>query len=238
MDLKEENILGVDIQNHWYYESKAKSIMLLLSQKEPSIILDVGAGSGFFSRYLLKNSSAKKSWCVDISYEDDRDELEQEKPIYFRRSIESVDADLILLMDVLEHVDDDICLLKQYVQLAPLGTRFIISVPAFEFLWSGHDVFLDHKRRYRLSQLEEVIKQSGLTIKLGAYYFGAVFPIAATIRLFQNYFYKKSEKNGSQLQKHHSIINKFLLAICSAELYFFQKNRLCGLSIICMAEKR
>ena len=55
---------------------------------------------------------------------------------------------VILLMDVLEHVDDDVGLLRAYAEPARPGTRFIVSVPAFSWLWSAHDEFLEHRRRY------------------------------------------------------------------------------------------
>ena len=220
MDLKETDILGDDIASHWYYQSKAKAMTRMLSGVQPSIILDVGAGSGFFSRKLLADSSVKEAWCVDISYEEDSDAVEAGKPVHFRRSVDSVNADLVLLMDVLEHVDDDVGLLQHYMEKVPSGTRFLISVPAFQFLWSGHDVFLEHKRRYRLKQMEDVVKRAGLTVKHSAYYFGAVFPIATTIRLVSNWVHKEQQKARSQLSMHHPLVNGTLAAMSAAELPF------------------
>lgn len=237
MDLKETDILGDKIAHHWYYRSKAKAISRLLAETKPSTILDVGAGSGFFSRYLLGGSFAKEAWCVDISYGGDSDASEAGKPIHFRRSVNTVDADLVLLMDVLEHVDDDIGLLMDYASKVPRGARFLISVPAFQFLWSGHDVFLEHKRRYRLNQIEDVVERAGLTVNCGTYYFGAVFPLAATIRLIDNWIGKGSHKAHSQLSQHHPLVNGALAALCHAELPLITHNRLVGLSAFCLAER-
>lgn len=78
----------------------------LLADRPPSIILDVGAGSGFFARKILSDSSVKEAWCVDIGYDEDSDTFEKEKPIYFRRSVDMLKADVVLLMDILEHSDD------------------------------------------------------------------------------------------------------------------------------------
>ena len=52
-----------------------------------------------------------------------------------------------MIADVLEHVDDDLALLRQYAAKLGEGGRIVITVPAFSFLWSGHDVFLEHRRR-------------------------------------------------------------------------------------------
>jgi 2-polyprenyl-3-methyl-5-hydroxy-6-metoxy-1,4-benzoquinol methylase len=237
MDLKETDILGDNIAHHWYYRSKAKAITRLLAKTEPATILDVGAGSGFFSRYLLSQSSAKEAWCVDVSYVTDSDASEAGKPMHFRRSVGAVNADLVLLLDVLEHVEDDVGLLREYASKVPRGARFLVSVPAFQFLWSGHDVFLEHKRRYRLNQIEDVVESAGLTVTRGLYFFGAVFPIAATIRLVDRWIHKESQQARSQLTPHQPLINMALAALSHAELPLMTHNRLVGLTAFCLAEK-
>lgn len=237
MDLKETDILGENIGTHWYYKSKSNAMMRLLSGASSSVILDIGAGSGFFSKKLLSSTAAKEAWCVDISYEQDSDDTESGKTVHFRRSVDKVNADLVLLMDVLEHVDDDVGLLKGYVNKVPSGAKFLISVPAFQFLWSGHDVFLEHKRRYRLNQMEDVVRQAGLRVKHGAYYFGAVFPIAVAIRMASNLLQRGRGKAQSQLSLHHPFVNGALAAMSSAEMPFFLRNRLAGLTVFVLAEK-
>jgi SAM-dependent methyltransferase len=198
--------------------------------------LDVGAGSGFFSKHLLAHSSAEEAWCVDTSYDNDSDTIEMEKQLHFRRSIESVDADLVLLMDVLEHVDDDVGLLKEYVKKVPHGSRFLISVPAFQFLWSGHDIFLDHKRRYTLHQLEDVVASAGLRVKHGSYYFGMVLPLATSIRLAHKWLRNGERSARSQLTRHHPFVNITLATLCQTELPFMRFNRFAGLTVFCLAE--
>lgn len=237
MDLKETSILGTEISNHWYYRSKAKAMIRLLADRPPSIILDVGAGSGFFARKILSDSSAKEAWCVDIGYGEDSDTFEQEKPIYFRRSVDMLKADVVLLMDILEHLDDDIGLLRDYMLKVPYGARFLISVPAFQFLWSGHDVFLEHRRRYRLNQIEDVVRQAGLTVKHSCYYFGAVFPIAASIRLVRKWLHIGNQQPRSQLSRHSALVNGILAAMSNTELPFLTHNRMVGLTAFCVAEK-
>jgi hypothetical protein len=139
-------------------------------------------------------------------------------------------------MDVLEHVDDDVELLKAYAQKVPVGTRFLVSVPAFQFLWSGHDDFLEHKRRYTLNHLEDVVRRAGLVVRHGAYYFGAVFPIAATVRLAGKWLRLGASPARSQLTRHHPLVNCSLAALCAAELPCLRFNRLAGLTIFCLAE--
>ncbi|TWC22465.1 MULTISPECIES: bifunctional 2-polyprenyl-6-hydroxyphenol methylase/3-demethylubiquinol 3-O-methyltransferase UbiG [unclassified Pseudomonas] len=235
MDLKETDILGSSIDQHWYYASKAAATTRMLGNTPVTRILDVGAGSGFFSHHLLRHSAAREAWCVDISYDQDSDATTAGKPVHYRRGIDSVDADLVLLMDVLEHVDDDVGLLKAYVDKVPSGSRFLMTVPAFQFLWSGHDDFLEHKRRYTLAQLETVARDAGLNVKQGAYYFGLVFPIAATLRLLPKGAQPLPPR--SQLKQHHPLVNTVLKTLCSVELPFMGANRLAGLTVFVLAQK-
>jgi SAM-dependent methyltransferase len=233
MDLKEEDILGADIAQHWYYRSKAAALRHLVADVDPQRLLDVGAGSGFFSRHLLAETGARSALCVDIGYERDRDDQVGAKPVLYRRDCAMTDCDLVLMMDVLEHVDDDRGLLRHYAAKVPPGAHFLVTVPAFRFLWSGHDVFLEHKRRYRLGEIETAMRDSGLEIVKGAYYFGLIFPLAAAVRLAA----RGEARPKSSLKKHGALTNGLLTAACAAELPLFPVNRLAGLSAFVLARK-
>lgn len=233
MDLKEEDILGADIGRHWYYRSKAAALGRMVGGIGAHGILDVGAGSGFFSRHLLQTTSARSALCVDIGYAAERDDSTAGKPVHYRRDVGPTDCDLVLMMDVLEHVDDDRGLLRHYAAKVPAGAHFLVTVPAFAFLWSGHDVFLEHKRRYQLTEMEAVVADAGLQMVRGAYYFGLVFPLAAALRLAT----RSSSEPMSSLRRHGPLTNALLSAACTAELPFFRLNRLAGLTAFVLARK-
>ncbi|MDP2331567.1 MAG: class I SAM-dependent methyltransferase [Reyranella sp.] len=233
MDLKEEDILGADIGRHWYYRSKAAALGRAVAGLRPRRLLDVGAGSGFFSRHLLAGTPAETALCVDIGYPADRDDSIAGKPVRYRRDTGPTDCDLVLMMDVLEHVDDDRGLVRHYASKVPAGSHFLVTVPAFAFLWSGHDVFLEHKRRYRLPEIEAALGDAGLEIVRGAYYFGLIFPLAAAVRLAD----RDTTEPRSSLKKHGALTNGVLSAVCAVELPLFPFNRLAGLSAFVLAKK-
>lgn len=233
MDLKEEDILGGAIGRHWYYRSKAAALRRAVAGLAPRRLLDIGAGSGFFSRHLLAATPAESALCVDIGYPADRDDQVAGKPVRYRRDTGPTDCDLVLMMDVLEHVDDDRGLVRHYAGKVPAGAHFLVTVPAFSFLWSGHDVFLEHKRRYRLPEIEATLRDGGLEIVRGAYYFGLVFPLAAAVRLAD----RNTTEPRSSLKKHGSLANGLLATLCAAELPLFPINRLAGLSAFVLARK-
>ena len=183
MDLKEEEILGADIGRHWYYRAKAAALSRAVSDLRPRRILDVGAGSGFFSRHLLAENAAQSALCVDIAYPSERDDSVAGKQVRYRRDTGPTDCDLVLMMDVLEHVDDDRGLLRHYTAKVPSGAHFLATVPAFGFLWSGHDVFLEHRRRYTSKMLVRTMKGAELTVDRIRYFYLGIFPWVAVLRL-------------------------------------------------------
>ena len=237
MDLKEEQALGELAEKHWYYRSKSAALLNLAEPLHPQKILDVGAGSGFFSKFLLTHTQAKTAYCIDPNYPEERDCDHAGKPIEYRHQCIDTDADLVLMMDVLEHVEDDLALLKEYVAKAQNGTQFIVTLPAFQFLWSEHDVFLGHYRRYTISEVVDLMRRAGLVVEQRAYYFGLVFPLAFIARMTSRLFGRRSNAPQSDLKQHGRLINDFLSLLCRAELPFFRFNRVAGLSVFCRAFK-
>lgn len=235
MDLKEEEVLGSAINGHWYYLSKAAMLadhVVGGAADKPLHTLDVGAGSGWFSRWLLAKGFSDSAVCVDLGYETDRDESESGKPIAYRKSIESSDANLVLMMDVLEHVDDDVGLLKEYLDKCRPGTKVFITVPAFMFLWSAHDEFLEHKRRYTVSSLRKVVEEAGAKPLSIHYYFGTIFPIATIVRLLGRY----RKADHSDLALPSPFVNAALKLACTLERPLMKFNKLAGLSVVCLCK--
>lgn len=239
MDLKEEELLGSAVDQHWYYVSKGIALRSLVKDGEVLESLDIGAGSGVFSRLLLDEGVAGSALCVDPGYAEERSESHRGKEIRFARSLETVDQRLILMMDVLEHVDDDVALLRQYTETMPADGRVVITVPAFQFLWSGHDVFLEHHRRYTRRKLEQVVADAGLEVLDSRYFFGLLFPVAAVVRLVERWRLRNRQIEArSSLTKQSPFVNSLLIAIHRIECrLLFPLNRLAGLTIFCVARR-
>lgn len=238
MDLKEEEAIGGDPASHWYYISKGKTIRSLLGGRRHDAILDVGAGSGVFSRMLTEAGVAGKSVCVDPNYSDEFLAAAQEGSIDYVRSVGETDASLVLMIDVIEHVDNDVALISEYGRMAKPGTEFLISVPAFNFLWSPHDDFLEHRRRYTLESLEKSVRAAGLEPKNLRYFFGALFPAVAAMRIADRTFNSGKEAKESALKPAPEWLTKALVAVHDVErAALFPFNRLAGVTAFCLAEK-
>jgi hypothetical protein len=167
---------------------------------------------------------------IDTSY----DFVETKMPnngITYKKSGTGVSGDLYLFTDVLEHVLNDVGMLGDYVRHAPSGSIFVITVPAFMSLWSGHDVYLKHFRRYRKNEIENVIELAGLKITQSRYLFTPLFPIAWLMRVFPT-----SKSEVSQMRDHGKLLNWVALQVLKLD-QIMSKFLPFGVSVIVLAEK-
>jgi hypothetical protein len=240
MDLKEQDILGDSIARHWYYVTKGRAMRSLLGEFRSNEVLDVGAGSGVFSRQLLDAGVCKRATCVDPGYESDRVEIYNGAELSFVRSAAGERQSLVLLMDVLEHVDDDVELLRQYARGVPADGRVLISVPAFQFLWSGHDVFLEHRRRYTRAMLERTVAEAGLIVERTRFFFGLLFPLVAAMRIIQGRRSRRGQVEAhSDLRNYPPVVNATLTWLHDVERHIlFPFNSVAGLTLFCLARPR
>jgi 2-polyprenyl-3-methyl-5-hydroxy-6-metoxy-1,4-benzoquinol methylase len=198
MDLIESGVS--DPIKHWYYLHKFWFIQKSRSWKSDQIInlVDIGAGSALFSKELFRRGIVDKVVAVDTGYEK---VVEVREGIIYCRSTDYSGFTHFLLTDVLEHVEEDGEFLASIVSQADSDAAFIISVPALMSLWSGHDVYLRHFRRYTKKQLQHVVEKSGLSEISVRYTYSTVFPIAYIQRKFAG-----NSSQNSQLKENAFLV--------------------------------
>jgi SAM-dependent methyltransferase len=91
--------------------------------------------------------------------------------------------DVITLLDVLEHLDDDVGGLRELYDLLRPGGHLLLTVPAYQWLWSDHDVVLHHRRRYTRGRLEPVLRSAGFELVRSSYYTSLLLPLMAAQRV-------------------------------------------------------
>jgi SAM-dependent methyltransferase len=236
MDVKEDSILGEDLGRHWYYVSKGRAMLDVLGDVRADEVLDVGAGSGVFSRLLLDEHRCVRATCVDPAYSDAALADTHDPRMVRRRELAEPTQPLVLMMDVLEHVDDDVALLMHYTRHLPPHGRVLVSVPAFQALWSGHDDFLEHRRRYTRSSLERVVRAAGLDVLRTRYFYGLLLPLAAATRWWDRLRLAGGAPARSALRRQGTVTNAALVWIHEIERrLLLPVNGLAGLSIFCLA---
>jgi SAM-dependent methyltransferase len=237
MDLKELEA-GIDPSTHWYYQSKKLPMLSYVQEQlqkhQPLQIIDVGSGSGFFAYEIEKTFSSQinKVYLVDIGYTQEEMQATRdqkiEKVLYIPERIEN---SVVILMDVLEHIEDDIAML-QSIKKNCVGDNnyFFITVPAFESLWSGHDDYLGHYRRYRIASLKRALAAADFKVTNSYYLYGSLFPLVWTIRKISNLFKKGAAQ--SDMKPSSALINALLLKFNAAEMRIAKNNKLFGVSCV------
>jgi SAM-dependent methyltransferase len=173
---------------HWWFRGRRAVIWGMLRRAGlPAAprILDAGCGTG---RNLVEFGELGRAEGVDAS----------EEAVEFcrRRGLDGVlraplDAlphddgrfELILATDVIEHLDDDRRALAELRRVAAPGARLVLTVPAYSWLWSEHDVSMHHRRRYTLSRLQERTAAAGWQPAVRSYFFSALLPAVAAVRI-------------------------------------------------------
>jgi SAM-dependent methyltransferase len=150
-------------------------------------VLDVGAGDGYLAHQLLADLSAgSEVVCLDPHYSDAQlAGLRQAPGVSFTRQQPDGLFDVILLLDVIEHVEDDRDLLARSAASLASGGCILISVPAWGSLYTKHDLFLGHHRRYRPRQLRDVVRAAGLRVEAGGGLFHSLLAVRAAEKLLE-----------------------------------------------------
>lgn len=163
-------------RDHWWFVGRRRIIRALIERFRPKpgrlAILEVGCGTGSNIALLQEFGTVEAIEPDDHAraFSEQRTDIAIKGGYLPNVPLEDGRYDLIVLLDVLEHIPDDHgALVALRSKLAP-GGRLLLTVPGIPALWSGHDVAHHHQRRYTAKTLEAVVKQAGFrTIHRGAF---------------------------------------------------------------------
>lgn len=211
-------------------------------------ICDVGAGDRYFDHQLLvqleKKGIRPSVFAVDNQYSDLNLGSDQ---IHLRNDIMTIQKksmELIVMMDVLEHIEDDETFIQKVIDCLKDNGTLLITVPAYESLFSSHDKFLNHYRRYEYKELKKLLADNEMEIIRCHYFYSSLF----IVRWLQVKL-KKAMPNdidaGIGMWKY-SAENIRTRVIEKALNFDFKVNslfnlfgiRFPGLSLICVAKKK
>lgn len=209
-------------QDHWWFVARRRIIASLIERHRPKSgpmrILEVGAGTGSNLELL------KRYGTVDAIEPDDgaRAFAEQRSGLSIKGGylphvpLDDGAYDLIVLLDVLEHIPGDVeALTYLRTKLAP-GGRILVTVPGAPWMWSAHDVAHHHQRRYTGAQLRSVFGQAGLRPRFMSHFNSVLFPLIAAVRLLG----KITGKEGGDDAMPSKPVNAALTALFGAERFW------------------
>jgi SAM-dependent methyltransferase len=175
---------------HWWYRARRRILAELIHREvklpAKARILEIGCGTGHNLEMLGKLGR------VDALELDDEARAIAEKrlgrkamsaPLPDLAGVKDRYYDLIGAFDVIEHIDDDAAAVASIAAKLKKGGKFVITVPAHQWMWSAHDVVNHHKRRYSKRQLRRLIESSPLSLEKIGYFNSLLFPLALVDRL-------------------------------------------------------
>jgi len=175
--------------DYWWFINKRRMVRRLLAQHQPErgTLLEVGCGGG-----LLSSRLQEEGWRV-ISSDLFPDAARFARAHGVAHALAfnaaagwpfvAASVDAVIMLDVLEHVQDDLTCLREAWRVLQPGGVLLITVPAYPFLYSAWDEYNGHFRRYTARSLARAARASGFEIDRNTYWNAVSLPPAFLLRL-------------------------------------------------------
>ena len=224
---------------HWWYRARRRVIAELIRREvrpQPGArILELGCGTGH-NFEMLGNFGE-----VDgLELDDEARALSEKRlgrtvmaaPLPELAGVADRQYDLIGAFDVIEHIEDDAAALNSIAAKLTPGGKFVMTVPAHQWMWSPHDVINHHKRRYSTRGLRKLIEASPLRLNKIGYFNSLLFPLAVAARSAS----KLGGARDSDMSLPPAPLNKMMETVFAAERYLVGRVPLPpGLSLFAVA---
>jgi SAM-dependent methyltransferase len=185
---------------HWWYRGRRTvldGVIAELGLPANARILDAGCGSGRFMVELAKLGAVTG---VELS--------QTSVALARKRALGEVIAgsvlempfaddsfDLAVSLDVIEHLEDDLAALRELRRTIAPGGALLVTVPAYQWLWSGHDEINHHHRRYTRRSLQHAAEQAGWRQVRTTYFNSLLLPVAILLRVLDRFSTKPTESS-------------------------------------------
>lgn len=173
---------------HWWWEGRRQILRQSISKKPGLKILDIGCGTGETLSFLESYLSSPKLFGIDTSQTAINFAIKRG-----HKNITKVDAktlpfkdntfDYVLLLDVIEHIKDDVSILIEAKRVLCKGGKVIITTPALQFIWSEHDSEQGHFRRYVRRDMRAFSGKTNLPVVRISYFNFFLSPAIIAVRL-------------------------------------------------------
>lgn len=230
-------------ETYWWFVGRRRILAAVLEASLPPhpqrLLLDVGCGPGVTMNTL-------KEFGLLVGLDRSRKALEKAKERGHRWLLygnattlpfPSGCFDGVTLLDVLEHIPDDWRALEEIRRVLKPGGFLLLTVPAYQFLWSEHDEALQHCRRYVAGQIRRRLEGTGYRLRRLTYAITLLAPLIALFRLGQRVWPRRGEPRAAILQLP-PWLNRFCQRTLEWEARWLQRRNFSyGITILALAEK-
>lgn len=228
--------MGQIEDEHWWFTARRiilKNILQALPLPPTPQIVELGCGTGGNLKMLRElgavtavemNDSARKRASMRTDCSVLPGQLPHQLP-------QLPPADLVCLFDVLEHIPDDFAALQSILKITKPGGHLVLTVPAYQWLWSPHDIAHHHQRRYRAGPLQTLAERAGWKVRRVGYFNMWLLPLVVACRIKHRFFSMGVPKSNAKLPAPW--VNLLLKQIFASEAWWLrQHNFPFGLSIV------
>jgi len=224
---------------HWWYTARRDILADFLAREghlpRDARILEIGCGTGHNLPMLAAFGTVDAIEIDPAAREIASARLGKPvgaAPLPDLTGVERGSYDLVAVLDVVEHIADDVAALKAMAACLKPGGKILITVPAHQWMWSAHDVVNHHHRRYSKASLAAAIRAAGLEPRKLGYFNSLLFPLAAASRLAG----RLTGKDDSDDSPPPRLLNALFEAIFRLERHLVGRVPLSpGVSIITLA---
>jgi SAM-dependent methyltransferase len=184
--------------HHWWFRGKRRMLAPLIARalaRAPAgagaRVLDVGCGTGGNLSFV----EARFGGAATLGLDFDAGALAYVRGRGLRAGLvrgegtrlplRDASLDALLALDIIEHFDDDRALMAEFKRCLAPGGELIASVPAYAWLWSPHDEFLHHRRRYARGELQEKLARAGFEVVEAHGFNFLLLPFVALVRFLK-----------------------------------------------------
>jgi SAM-dependent methyltransferase len=185
---------------HWWYRGRRKVLARVLAElnlPHAARILDAGCGSG---RNMVE--LARLGTVTGVELSGTSVTLARERAVgeviegsVLDMPFETDSFDLAVSLDVIEHLDQHLEALRELRRVVAPGGALLVTVPAYGWLWSGHDEINHHFRRYTRRSLQGVAQQAGWQQARTTYFNSLLLPVAIVLRALERLNTKTTESS-------------------------------------------
>lgn len=234
-------------QWHWWFLGRRRILETILLREMPSSsaqnVLSVGCGPAEGLEWLVPFAGQDGMVTgLDVDPAHGADVSAQVK--FVAGTMETVSFakasfDVVLALDVLEHMEDDLAALQEAIRPLKADGLLIITVPALPFLWGRQDIVSGHWRRYTRKSITPLLRRAGLTHYKISYFNTLLFPVVSAIRAARRLLGTADRERSDFADGRPGMLNSALSWLFGLERYLvFRVPMPVGISLLATCRLR